>query len=263
MGSIKLALINIIKNIKNEKELKSAFLIQIFGMAINNISFVILWYYFGKTIGEINGWTAMDIFGLYAYSTISYGVINSIFAGLYDIPKFIATANLDKYLLTPKNILLKICASRFRTSAVGDLLFGVVCYIVFAFNIHMGVIDHLLSLYFVILTCIVYFGFSLVCMSISFYLLDGQNVSEGIYHTFLSNTLYHGGAFTGTLRFIFTYILPSLLVGAIPVELVKDFNLSKFIIITSLSVIWLIIGIISFNVSLKRYDSNNLFGFGA
>ena len=37
MRSIKLALLNIKKNIKNEKELKSSFIISVVGMMINNI----------------------------------------------------------------------------------------------------------------------------------------------------------------------------------------------------------------------------------
>ena len=131
MGSIKLALLNIKKNFKNEKELKSSFIISVVGMAINNIAFLILWYYFGKTIGELNGWKPMDIFGLYGFGTTSYGIVASLFSGMFDIPNYISSGNFDKYLLTPKNILLKVSTSKISTSAFGDLLFGIVCFIVF------------------------------------------------------------------------------------------------------------------------------------
>ena len=131
MKSIKLALINIKKNIKNEKELKSAFLISIIGMCINNMAFLIIWFYFGKTVGELNGWSAMDIFGLYGFSATSFGLITALFAGMVEIPTYIATGNLDKYLLTPRNILLKISTSKISTSAIGDFLYGIVCFIVF------------------------------------------------------------------------------------------------------------------------------------
>ena len=132
MGNIKLALLNIRKNFKNEKELKSSFIISVVGMAINNIAFLILWYYFGKTIGELNGWKPMDIFGLYGYGTTAYGIVVSLFSGMFDIPNYISSGNFDKYLLTPKNILLKVSTSKISTSAFGDLLFGVVCFLVFA-----------------------------------------------------------------------------------------------------------------------------------
>lgn len=260
---IKYALINIIKNLKNEKELKVSFIITVIGMALNNSAFLVIWYYFGKEVGEINGWTALDIFGLYGFSTTAYGVVNSAFAGIYNIPDYITSAGLDRFLLTPKNVLLKISTSRFKTSAIGDLLFGLICFIVFAIVRKLGLIDILLSIYLMILVSIVYYGFSLLCGSLAFYVMDGKNVVDGIYGTFLSTSLYHGGAFTGILKIVFTFIIPSLLIGAIPLELVKDFSILKLIIITGLSLFWLILAIIFFKVSLKKYDSNNLFGFGS
>ena len=63
MKNIKFAFLNIKKNFQNAKELKSAFITSIIGMCINNISFIILWYYFGKTVGNLNGWEPFDIFG--------------------------------------------------------------------------------------------------------------------------------------------------------------------------------------------------------
>ena len=133
MKNIKLALLNIKKNIKNEKELKTSFIITVIGMAINNTSFLLLWYYFGKTVGEINGWSPMDIFGLYGFGTTAYGLVISLLAGITDLPIYIATGNLDKYLLTPKNILMKVSTSKIHTSAFGDLIFGLSCFIIFLY----------------------------------------------------------------------------------------------------------------------------------
>ena len=80
---------------------------------------------------------------------------------------------------------------------------------------------------------------------------------------FLSNSLYHGGAFTGILRFVFTFIMPSLLLGAVPVELVNNFTVDKLLIMIIFSIFWLVVAILFFNKSLKKYESNNLFGFGS
>ena len=90
-----------------------------------------------------------------------------------------------------------------------------------------------------------------------------SNVSQGLYGMFLSNSLYHGGAFTGVLRFIFTFIMPSLLLGAIPVEIVKNLSITNLIIIVLLTIFWFIIAVLFFYKSLKKYESNNLFGFGS
>ena len=262
MKNLKLALLNIKKNFKNEKELKSSFITSIIGMAINNIAFLFLWYYFGKTIGEINGWKPIDIFGLYGFGTTAFGIVTSIFYGIFNLPTYISSGTFDKYLLTPKNILLKVSTSALLTSAFGDLLFGLICFIIFAIYNKFTILQLFISFILIIVASIIYYAFSLICMTISFYLMDGHNVSNGIYGLFLSNSLYHGGAFTGILRKLFIYIVPSLLLGAIPVEIIKNLSFDKLLYIIILTIIWFAISIIFFNKSLKKYESNNLFGFG-
>ena len=110
----------------------------------------------------------------------------------------------------------------------------------------------LISILLILISCIVFFAFSLICMSISFYLMDGENISQGIYGMFLSTSLYHGGAFTGILRFIFIFIIPSLLLGAIPVELVKSLSIIDISIVLLFTSVWLIISILFFYKSLKK-----------
>ena len=159
MKNIRLAILNIKKNIKNEKELKSSFLISIIGMALNNISFLILWYYFGKTIGKINGWEPYDIFGLYGISTTSYGIVMGFFAGMLKIPDYISSGNFDKYLLTPKNILLKVSTSKIQVSAFGDLIFGIVCFIIFAICNKLSIAQYLISILLIICSGIILYSF--------------------------------------------------------------------------------------------------------
>ncbi len=263
MCSIKLALLNIKKNFKNEKELKSSFIISVIGMAINNISFLVLWYYFGKTVGELNGWKPMDIFGLYGFNMTSFGLVVALFDGVFNIPTYITSGNFDKYLLTPKNILMKVSTSAVSTSAVGDFLFGVICFVVFAINSRLTSIQILLSILLIIISSIIFYSFSLICMSISFYLMDGHNVSQGFYNIFVSNSLYHGGSFTGVLRIIFIFVVPSLLLGAVPVEIVKSLSIPSLLMILLLTIFWLVLSVMFFYKSLRKYESNNLFGFGS
>lgn len=262
MGSVRLALLNIKKNFKNEKELKSSFIISIIGMAINNVAFLILWYYFGKTMGSINGWEPLDIFGLYGISSTSYGIVVAFFGGIFNIPSYITSGNFDKYLLTPKNILVKVSTSTISTSALGDFLFGIICFIVFSICNKLTFLQIMLSILLIIISCIIFYSFSLICMSVSFYLMDGHNVSDGLFGTFLSNSLYHGGAFTGMLRIIFIFFVPSLLLGAIPVEIIKSLSINGLMMILCATVFWSIVSLLFFYKSLKRYESNSMFGFG-
>ena len=157
---------------------------------------------------------------------------------------------------------MKVSTSKVSTSAIGDLIYGIICFTIFAIIQKLSIFKILLSLYLVILSSIIFYSFFLVAMSISFYLMDGENVSSGLTNIFVSNSLYHGGAFTGILRFVFVFIVPALLVGVIPCELVNNFTLDKLLIMIIFSIFWLVVSILFFNKSLKKYESNNLFGFG-
>jgi len=262
MSDIKLALFNIRKNLKNEKELKVSFIMSVVGMTINNMAFLIIWYYFGKTIGVINGWKPLDILGLFAFSGLSYGIVETLFNGIFYIPRYISSGVFDKFLTTPKNILLKVSTSQIKTSALGDFTYGLICFIAFYLYKRLTIMQLLISFLLIIITSIIYYSFSLICMSISFYLMDGENVSEGLHNMFLSNSLYHGGAFTGVLRFIFIFIIPSLLLGAIPVEIIINMSMIKLVLICLLTIFWFVLSVMFFYKSMKKYESNNLFGFG-
>ena len=261
MRNTKLAIINIKKNFQNAKELKSAFITSIIGMCLNNTAFIVLWFNFGAMIGNINGWGPFDIFGLYGFSTTSYGIVCTFFYGIYNIPSYISSGNFDKYLLTPKNILMKVATSSISTSAIGDLLFGIICFGIFAVVSKLTLLQILLSLLLMLITSVIFFSFSLICMSISFYLMDGENISSGMYQMFLTPSLYHGGAFSGVLRIIFIFVVPSLLLGAIPVELIHNISVINLVMILLLTIFWFLISIMFFYKSLKKYESNNFFGF--
>jgi ABC-2 type transport system permease protein len=92
--------------------------------------------------------------------------------------------------------------------------------------------------------------------------MDGENISNGLYGMFVGSSLYHGGAFTGVLKAIFIFIVPSLLLGAIPIEIINSFSFVKVLLFIVLTVFWLVFSIYFFYRSLRKYESNNFFGFG-
>lgn len=262
MKSIKLGLINIKKNFQNAKELKSAFITSIVGMCFNNLAFIVLWYYFSVAVGEINGWGPLDIIGMYAFSMSSYGIVFSFFSGINAIPSYISSGNFDKYLLTPKNLLIKVATSKISTSALGDLLFGLVCFIAYIFIGNLSLTQVLIGIVFILFSALITFSFTLISSTLSFYFMEGENISSGVFGLFISPSTYQGGAFNKILRVVFTFFIPALLVGTLPLEALKSVNVFDIIFVIGLTIGWFILSIIFFYKSLKKYESNNFFGFG-
>jgi len=250
------------KNIQGSAELRTSFLTNIIGMAINNISFIILWVFFVQSVGVIGGWNAADIVGLHGFTALSYGIIFSLATGIGKLPDSVASGAFDRFMLSPKNLLIRVATSSFNASAVGDIVFGVTCLIIYGFLIQAGLYQILLMLIFIVLATIVFLAMMIAIFSASFYFIDPNAVTNSLFELFLTPSLFHGGAFQGGMRFVFTFLIPSLLIGTLPVESVRDISLIKLGMVGGLAFIWLFVSVKIFNRAIRKYESSNFMTFG-
>ncbi len=70
------------------------------------------------------------------------------------------------------------------------------------------------------------------------------------------------GVVLGAMRFVFTFIIPSLVVGALPIEIIRDISIDKLILCAFLALIWLIVSFKIFKWGVKKYESSNFMTFG-
>lgn len=262
MKELKFALYAIKKNIQSSTELRTSFLMNVVGMAINNIAFVFIWIYFVKSVGIIGGWTTYDIIAMNGFASLSFGLVISIFMGIRRIPEYVTSGSFDRFLLSPKNIILRIATSAFNSSAVGDVIFGIICLSVYGFLIHITILQIIFILVLIISSSIVFFAMALIINALSFYFTDATSMTDSVFQLFFTPTLFHGGAFHGGMRFLFTFILPSLLIAAIPTETIKNLSLINLSLVFFGSLIWLFIAIKIFNKSIRKYESSNFMTFG-
>ena len=259
---IRFALYAIKKNIQNSAELRTSFLMNIVGMALNNTAFIILWIFFIRSVGVIGGWAAVDIVGLQGFVALSYGIIFSVAMGIRKLPDYVASGAFDRFMLSPKNLLLRVATSAFSAPAVGDIVFGLVCLVIYGLLIHVTIFQILVIILLALLATIVFLAVTITIFSVSFFFIDSSAVANGLFELFLTPALFHGGAFQGTMRFIFTFFIPSLLVGTLPVEAVRNFSFSKLALIGLLTAVWLLISIKIFGRATRKYESSNFMTFG-
>ena len=262
MKELKFSLYAIKKNIQNSAELRTSFLMNVVGMAINNISFIILWGFFVKSVGIIGGWTVADIVGLQGFVALCFGIVFSVGDGIRRIADYAASGSFDRFMLSPKNLLIRIATASFGVSALGDMVFGIVCLVIYAFLLHASIFQILLMILLVFIAVIVFFSAAVVIFSTTFYFTDASGTVGGFFELFLSPALFHGGAFQGAMRFIFTFLVPSLLIGTLPVEIVRDLSLRKLLMISILAIIWFILSIKIFYRAVRKYESTNFMTFG-
>lgn len=260
---LQFALYAIKKNIQSSAELRTSFVMNVIGMALNNIAFIILWGFFVQSVGIIGGWTTIDIVGLQGFAALSYGTIFALAAGIRKLPDYINSGAFDRFMLSPKNLLLRIATSAFSAPAMGDILFGIICLSIYSMLIHVGLYQILILAVVLVCATIVFLSLSIVAFSIAFFFTDASALSSSMFELFLTPALFHGGAFQGALRFVFTFIIPSLLIGTIPVEVLKNIDVSKLLLLVTLTVVWFLLALRIFSVAVKRYESSNFMTFGS
>jgi len=262
MKELRFALYSIKKNIQNNAELRTSFIMNILGMAINNVAFIVLWAFFVKSVGIVGGWTVADIIGLQGFIALCFGVVFSAGAGIIELAEYVASGAFDRFMLSPKNLLVRVATSTFRVSGLGDVAFGIVCLTIYALLIHATAYQILLIVLLAFISIFVFLSATITIYSASFYFTDSSSIVDSLFELFFTPSLFHGGAFQGAMRFIFTFVIPSLLVGSLPVEIVRDISINKLLLVAVLGLFWFVISIKIFNKAIKKYESSNFMTFG-
>lgn len=260
---INFAIYAIKKNIQSSAELRTSFWMNVFGMMINNISFVILWVFLIQTVGSIGGWSQADIFGLQGFVALVFGIVYSIGSGLREMPQLISGGRFDQFLISPKNLLSRIATSSFGASAVGDVFFGIICIVIYLSMISATLPQIGMTLLLIIIALITFTGVTIAIQSINFFFTDPEAVTRSVFELFFTPSLFHGGAFQGTTRFVFTFLVPSLLIGTLPVEAITQTSFSKMFLLLVLSIFWFMISLWFFKKAVRKYESANFMTFGS
>lgn len=259
---LRFALYAIKKNIQSSTELRTSFAMNVVGMAINNIAFIILWGFFVKSVGVIGGWTIPDIIALQGFTAFSYGLVFSFGAGIRKLPDYVASGVFDRFMLSPKNILVRVATSSFGASGFGDMVFGVACFVVYGALVHITTPQIFLVILLLLFVTTLFFAVTTIVYATSFLFTDASSVTNGLFELFFTPSLFHGGAFQGGMRAFFMFVIPALLVGTIPVEAVKDLSMEKLTIVAICTVIWFVLAIKIFSWAVRRYESSNFMTFG-
>ncbi len=263
LKEIRFALYSVKKNIQGSAELRGSFLANIVGMMINNSAFVILWIFFVKSVGVINGWTAADIVGMLGFNTLAFGAVFSVGHGIRKTAEYVSSGAFDRFMLSPRNLLSRVSFSSLDVSSIGDVFFGISCLFVYIFLTHASVFQILSILSLIFLTVLVFLSAAITVYSASFYFTDADSVTRGFFDLFLSASLFHGGAFQGAMRFVFTFLIPSLLIGILPAEAVKDVSLEKILLIGVLAFAWFFFSRKIWNRAVRKYESASFMTFGS
>lgn len=263
MNEIKYILTAIKLNIQNNAELRVTFILNVLGMVMNNLFILASWFLFAKAVPSFNGWGPNEVILLHGIAAFSIGLVIFLGGGLMRLPGYIASGQLDQFLISPKNLIARIATSYLAVGALGDVVYGIMC-IVYYLAISSFTVWQAIALPCILAMAVLSAFFTLLAIhSISFDPMNAEMISNSLFELYLTPSLFHGGAIQGIIRAVFIVIIPSLLVGTIPVEAFKAMHLNSFLIIGASVLFWGFVSVKLFYRGLSKYTSANLNTFGA
>ncbi len=255
---LKLFFLFIKMNIKSQLEYKKAFVIQISGMILNDLAFLILWFLLFKNFKnsfELKGIEFNQVVLVWAISSSSFGFVHAFMGGFINLTNIIINGKLDNYLLYPANTLFLCGLSLSDASSWGDLIYG---YIIFLIFLPVNFISILLFTYFILLASIFFASILIILSSLTFFIGNSQQIKETIFNAILSFSTYPEKFFTGSIKIILFTFVPVGLGIYIPVRLITHFDIVLFLISTVSIFAIFFLAIFFFNKGLKKYESSSL-----
>jgi viologen exporter family transport system permease protein len=242
-------------NLSANMAYKGSFIIQVFGMALNNSAFIVFWFYLFQQIGgEIKGFEFNDVMFLWALAATGFGSSVVLFGNTPYISRIIYTGELDVYLLQPKPVLPNLLVSRMIVSGWGDIAYGL---ILFAATQTLTLGSWALFLFFSVMMMLVLTAVRTFYHSLTFFFGNAESFAQMAGEMTITFMLYPGSIFKGAPMIVLHSLIPAALVGYIPVRVFKEFDpvLTMIVVLADLVVVGAAVGL--FRLGLRRYESGN------
>lgn len=253
-NQIKVIILSVKYNIMRQMVNKVTFITNILFMILNNASFIIQWIVLFKLKDEIGGYTIKEVILLWGMAASIFGIAHIIFNGAFKLGDLIINGKLDTFIVQPKNIFLSVLTSDTSISAIGDLIYGYICLIIYGVNIE----NLILFTIFTITGGIILTAFVSILQSLSFWIVRGDVISDSLSTAIINFATYPGKIFKGAIKIILYTIIPVGLANYLPVETIINFNIMSFLYIILFTVAIVILAFVMFYKGLKRYSSSNL-----
>lgn len=185
----------------------------------------------------------------------SWGILNVIGGGLYQLGSLIETGELETYLGKPRPVVLLIAISKSNLISFGEILQGISTIIAVSI-----LYEPILGIKMLAVSAVMVFAFAGIIIlvgSLSFFNSRGGQLSYVILQVLVSLSLFPvGRALKGREKWIL-YLTPLLMTAALPRLIVLQGGLFHFFVLVFTTVTFLVTAVGFFKLGLRHYKSKN------
>ncbi len=214
---------------------------------------------FGQ-VDRIGDWTKWEVVLLVGTHQIIGQLFQAFFfVNISNIPELVRTGKLDSLLVLPMDSQFSVSTKQFGLDSVINALLGALVVIISLARLGVvpgagAVVLYLVALGFGVA---IHYSIMLSLAAVSFWIVRAQGLVYG-YFNFLNIARYPDVIFPGLFRFVFSWIIPVVIVANIPARLlIKSFGAPGWLmlqmVIAASVVFWL--SRFFWNFALRHYSS--------
>jgi len=241
-------------NLKATLEYRVNFILQFFGMMLNNAAFAAFWLVLINRTGAVGGYGFSDVMLVWALVSTSYGLAHIVFGNIRQVGRTIMEGGLDVYLLQPKDVWINLLSSRTIVSAWGDFAYG---YIVLAMMTGTDLERLALFTALAIPAALIFAATFAAADSLAFFMGNASAVSSALTEFMLSFSLYPEGVYGANMRWALYTVVPSGFVAFMPLRVFKSLDWGLVPVLYLVAAIYVGLSYGLFNLGLRRYESGN------
>ncbi len=232
---------------------RTAFFIQVVGMMLNNTMLLFFWWVLFEQLPSLRGWSLDEVVALYGIVAFGFGAAHVVCGNSYRLAQIITSGDLDYYLALPADPLLHLLISRMSLPSWGDMLFGLLLFIVPG---HWAALPLLIVLG--LLSGVIMVSFAVIVGSLSFWLGNADSLAAQLNNALITFGLYPVDIFPPTVRLLLYTLVPAAFVSSLPVGLLYHFDWAKLMALLLFTVTITALARWVFGLGLRRYESGNL-----
>lgn len=244
-------------NLQAVAEYRANFLLQVFGMMLNNGAFALFWGVLVARTGGIGGYGFGDIMFVWALVSTAYGIAHVLFGNIRSIGRIVIEGELDLYLLQPKDVFLNLIASRTVVSAWGDLLYG---FVVLAFLPGFGLERLALFVLLSLSGALVFTAVFAAAETLTLFMGNASAISQALTEFLLSFSLYPESIHGAGTKWLLYSLVPSAFIAFIPLRAWKGLEWGLVPLLALVALAYGAGSYLLFRAGLRRYESGNLVG---
>lgn len=226
------------------------FALQMGGMIVNNLVFLILWVLFFAGFRSVGGWGLADVALLLGLMMTIFGTAGVVLGGYRDMAASILRGEIDALLTQPKGVLPRMLARESIATSWGDLAVGCAMLVFFA---KLAPADIPLMLVALAAGLTVWVSAGVSFATLAFWAAGARSFARDLTDFTLLFASYPGSIYQGAVKVIAYTVLPAGFVVMAPVRMLRDPSIANLAVVFAAAILYAGIAVALFHIGLARY----------